>query len=157
LRRTPALGRRTNPFHQVFPDCDAQHAYDGSSRTPNDPQCNPRPRRSRSCMPTNLIWLEDEEQWIVAGREAPSHDRTHARQPSHSMESPISPLSSHHPATFRVTSNYNYWDRADLPSHLSPFDNHGSGPQHVTHTGSDRVSRWISVVERTQENRRSWT
>jgi hypothetical protein len=101
LKRAPARRGRRTPSDEAFPDCDPRNEHHIPSHTPRDLQTSPQPRRSRSCMPTNLIWLEEEEQWIVGGRDiVNTHERFQDNPaPSQSPISPISPLSPFHPAT----------------------------------------------------------
>ena len=161
LRRAPARRGRRSPSDEIYPDCDPRNEDHLSPWSPRNLQSSPRPRRSQSCMPTNLIWLEDEQQWAVGGREmSNTYDQFHDnRPPSPAPTSPISPLSPYEPATFYFETdsitNYGHLSARDqLPTRPPPYDSHGFGLPHATRSGNDRVCRWISVVQRMQEDRR---
>ncbi|KAJ5332153.1 uncharacterized protein N7506_005936 [Penicillium brevicompactum] len=140
---------------QIYPDCDPRNEPHLSLHTPQQYQSTSQIRRPRSSIPTNLVWLEDEKLWVVADSDIPPNDRYHEREPLH-LTSPVSPLSGYHPASFHRTEYDHYRSaRETLPNQLPGCSGHGFGPPHVAQSRDDRVSRWISVVERTQQDRRS--
>lgn len=152
-RHAPISAGR-GPSDQVFPDCDPRNGHYLSLHTPQQYQATSQIRRPRSSIPTNLVWLEDEKLWVVADSDIPPDDRFHERDPWHST-SPVSPLSGYHPISFHRTEYDQYHSaQENLPNQLPVSGGHGFGPPHVTQSRDDRVSRWISVVERTQQGRR---
>ncbi|CAG7924008.1 unnamed protein product [Penicillium olsonii] len=152
LRRSPA--RRRSPQYEGFYEYDPRSQHVPTLRIPQQYPSGHHVRRPRSCNPTNLIWLEDQKLWVVGNSIASPQDRFYERPPSHST-SPVSPLSGYHPMSFhRNEYDLHYSARADSPDHLPVHNDHGFGPPHIAQTRDDRVSRWMSVVERTHANRR---
>ncbi|CAG8925888.1 unnamed protein product [Penicillium salamii] len=152
VRGEPAY--RGSSSYEVFPDCDPRNQHVLSVHTPQQYPSGPHNRRPRSCNPANLVWLEDEKLWVVGDETMARQHRVHDRPPLQS-DSPVSPLSGYHPISFHRTEYDVYHSaRNDVPTQLPVNGGHGFGPPHVAQSRDDRVSRWISVVERTHVNRR---
>lgn len=180
LRRAPACKNRRRRSDEMYQDRrQTQQEFDFWTRpayavhipTPQHQHQhqNQRPR-PRSCMPTNLIWLEDEKQWTIAKpKKLPPYQRRD-RLPSRASTStrsalsplspiqcpispiipPVSPISNDQPVRFYMDRNDpNQISEDELPSPLSSCG-HGFGPD-PAQAGNNRVSRWLSVVERRQE------
>lgn len=145
LKRAPARRGRRSPSDGIFPDCDPRYEHDISSCTPSDHQYSPRPRRSQSCMPTNLIWLEEEEQWVVGSRYvSDTRDYFHnIRAPAQTPTSPVSPLSLYRQTTSSLETDRIAHDhrptRDELLNLLSPHGSHEFGPPLAIRSGNERV------------------
>jgi hypothetical protein len=103
LRRSPAhRGRRSpSPSQELFPDYHPRQERPSSSLTPANFRSNSLPRRPQTCQP--LVWLEDEQYWIIGDRPRTPDPQTRNR-PRSSGSSPISPISSRSP--FHLDSSF---------------------------------------------------
>jgi hypothetical protein len=155
LKRAPAHRGRKGPPDEIFPDRDPRKEHSLSYAQRNS-RTSPLPRRSRSCMPTNLIWLEEERHWIVGGNDIfNTHGQFRDNAAPQSPVSPVSPLSRYirktSPETNKNVNDCHRQTQDDVLTRPS-YDSHGFGPPHAARSGNERVCRWISVVQRTRED-----
>jgi hypothetical protein len=153
LRRSPAhRGRRSpGPSNEIFPDYHPQQARELPSLTSSNVRSSSLPRRPQTCLP--LVWLEDEEYWIVGDRDRPRIPEPQTRNRSlSSTSSPISPISSMSP--FQIDSSF-----SPSPGRVSadrqldqppPYDSHRYGSMHAARLRDAQISRWIDIAERRQ-------
>lgn len=147
LRRMPAQRGRRNTSNELQPGDGIAAADPVREARSRSPPVNPYlytecrvPRRPRSAP---LVWLEDEELWVVTGG---------------SQTSPRSPIRHSQPPRLETHLSEPTWrgedfdDEEDMgPSPLSPppsYDSHGFSHAHVVRQQRGSESRWGAVARR---------
>ncbi|KAJ5157331.1 uncharacterized protein N7482_008431 [Penicillium canariense] len=141
LRRTPAQKGRRCPSNELLPGRNTGTDPVREPR-PRSPSVNPYqytecrvPRRSRSAP---LIWLENEELWVVTDGWPASRSPTRRSQP------PRLEISTAERGTMPVDDDLDRLAVSPPPS----YDSHCFRPAHVTRQQHGMESRWGAVARR---------